>query len=215
MSREARRQTGNYCIEQADGDGRFRKERDLNYIHMFSSIENAGHHSESSLLERVGGTQTSRAEEGGEVGHTGHSLELYGPQAGERGRVAAGGSAGSRLNGGVCFSKHGWDLSTFKRSKRTKWRRGGKKREKQPKQVVGRQLSKHRVGCLCGSIDGRRDDHTRCSKSDRERRAPCDITYVWKLKYDTKMDSPVKWKLTHILRERTCSCQGGGVVGEG
>ena len=31
------------------------------------------------------------------MGHIGHSLELYGPQAGERGRVAAGGKHGVKV----------------------------------------------------------------------------------------------------------------------
>ena len=34
-------------------------------------------------------------------------------------------------------------------------------------------------------MDGPRDDHTKWSKSDRERQAPYDITYMWKQKYDT------------------------------
>ena len=35
-------------------------------------------------------------------------------------------------------------------------------------------------------MGGPRDDHTKRSKSDRERQIPCDITYMWNLKYDTK-----------------------------
>ena len=31
-------------------------------------------------------------------------------------------------------------------------------------------------------MDGPRDDHT---KSEIERQTPCDITYMWDLKYDT------------------------------
>ena len=34
-------------------------------------------------------------------------------------------------------------------------------------------------------MDGPRDDHTKWSKSDRERQIPYDITYVWNLKDDT------------------------------
>ena len=30
-----------------------------------------------------------------------------------------------------------------------------------------------------------RDDHTKQSKSEREKQRPCDITYTWSLKYDT------------------------------
>ena len=46
-----------------------------------------------SYYSQLGEPRPSWAEEGGEMGHVGHSLELYGPQAGERGRVAAGGKA--------------------------------------------------------------------------------------------------------------------------
>ena len=63
-------------------------------------------------------------------------------------------------------------------------------------------------------MDGPRDYHTKRSKSDRERQIPCDITYMWNLKYDTneliyetKTDSQ---KQTHGHREQTCGCQGGG-----
>ena len=126
-------------MEQANGDGCFREERDLNYIHMFSSIENAGRHSESSLLERVGGTQTSRAEEGGELGHTGHSLELYGPQAGERGRVAAGGSVGARLKWRCLFFKTWVGFEHIEKIQESKMQERGKERKRQPKQVEGRK----------------------------------------------------------------------------
>ena len=34
-------------------------------------------------------------------------------------------------------------------------------------------------------MDATRDDHTKWSKSDRERQIPYDITYMWNLKYDT------------------------------
>ena len=34
-------------------------------------------------------------------------------------------------------------------------------------------------------MDGPRDYHTKRSKSERERVIPCDITYMWNLKYDT------------------------------
>lgn len=39
------------------------------------------------------------------MGHTGHSLGLCGPQAGERGRAAAEGSVGSRLKWRCLFFK--------------------------------------------------------------------------------------------------------------
>ena len=34
-------------------------------------------------------------------------------------------------------------------------------------------------------MDRPRDDHTKQSKSDTERQIPCDISYMWNLKYDT------------------------------
>ena len=34
-------------------------------------------------------------------------------------------------------------------------------------------------------MDGPRDDHTKWSKSERERQIPYNITYIWHLKYDT------------------------------
>ena len=34
-------------------------------------------------------------------------------------------------------------------------------------------------------MDATRDYHTKWSKSERERQTPYDITYIWKLKYDT------------------------------
>ena len=39
---------------------------------------------------------------------------------------------------------------------------------------------------ICSYMDGLRDYHTKWSKSERERQIPCDITYMWNLKYDTK-----------------------------
>ena len=34
-------------------------------------------------------------------------------------------------------------------------------------------------------MDGPRDDHTKQGKSERERQAPYDITYMWNLNYGT------------------------------
>ena len=34
-------------------------------------------------------------------------------------------------------------------------------------------------------MEGPRDNHTKWSKSERERQTPCDITYMWNLKHDT------------------------------
>ena len=38
---------------------------------------------------------------------------------------------------------------------------------------------------ICSNMEGPRDNHTKWSKSERERQTPCDITYIWNLKYDT------------------------------
>ena len=38
---------------------------------------------------------------------------------------------------------------------------------------------------ICSNTDGPRDNHTKWSKSERERQIPYDITYMWNLKYDT------------------------------
>ena len=34
-------------------------------------------------------------------------------------------------------------------------------------------------------MDGTGDSHVTCSKSERERQVPYDITYMWNLKYGT------------------------------
>ena len=38
---------------------------------------------------------------------------------------------------------------------------------------------------ICSNMDATRDYHTKWSKSERQRRIPYDITYMWNLKYDT------------------------------
>ena len=38
---------------------------------------------------------------------------------------------------------------------------------------------------ICSYMGGPRDDHTKQSKSERERQISYDITYIWNLKYDT------------------------------
>ena len=40
---------------------------------------------------------------------------------------------------------------------------------------------------ICSNMDEPRDYHIKRSKSDRERQIPHDITYVWNLKYDMKV----------------------------
>ena len=54
--------------------------------------------------------------------------------------------------------------------------------------VYGGILLSHKQegnNAICGNMDGPRDCHSEWSKSDRERRIPYDITYMWNLKYDT------------------------------
>ena len=36
---------------------------------------------------------------------------------------------------------------------------------------------------ICSNMDGPRDDHTKWSKSERERQIPYDIDYMWNLKF--------------------------------
>ena len=38
---------------------------------------------------------------------------------------------------------------------------------------------------IYSNMCGPRDYHTKRSKSERERHIPCDITYMWSLKYNT------------------------------
>ena len=44
---------------------------------------------------------------------------------------------------------------------------------------------KEQNNAICSNMDATRDDHTKQSKSERERQIPNDITYTWNLKYDT------------------------------
>ena len=48
-------------------------------------------------------------------------------------------------------------------------------------------------------MDGHRGYHTKQSKSERERQIPYDITYIWNLKYDTKI---YKMKIYKNLQNR-------------
>ena len=54
-------------------------------------------------------------------------------------------------------------------------------------------------------MDGTRHYHT---KPERERQIPCDITYMWNLKYDT-MNLFIKWKQAHRHRKQICGYQRG------
>ena len=44
---------------------------------------------------------------------------------------------------------------------------------------------KEQNNAICSNMDASKDDHTKWSKSERERQIPYYITYVWNLKYDT------------------------------
>ena len=46
-------------------------------------------------------------------------------------------------------------------------------------------IKKEWNNAICSNMDGHRDDHTKWSKSDRERQISYDITYRWSLKIDT------------------------------
>ena len=47
-------------------------------------------------------------------------------------------------------------------------------------------IKKHEIMPFASTcMDGPRDYHTKWSKSERERQIPCDVTYMWNLKYDT------------------------------
>ena len=37
---------------------------------------------------------------------------------------------------------------------------------------------------ICNNVDGPRDYRLKWIKSETERQIPCDITYMWNLKYD-------------------------------
>ena len=55
------------------------------------------------------------------------------------------------------------------------------------------------------------DDHTKWSKSDRERQISYDIAYMWNLKKMMQMNLFTKGKQAHRLREQTCGYQEGRV----
>ena len=56
-------------------------------------------------------------------------------------------------------------------------------------------------------MDGTRDFHSKCSKPERKRQIPYDITCLWNLKYGT--DDPIYKTETDDGRgEQTDGCQG-------
>ena len=52
-----------------------------------------------------------------------------------------------------------------------------------------------------------RDYHTKLSKSERERQMPCDITYMWNLKYYTN-ELIYETERDTQNRGQGCGCQG-------
>ena len=62
---------------------------------------------------------------------------------------------------------------------------------------------KKRKNAICNNIDGPRDDHTKWSKSAKERQLPYDITYVWNLKYELIYESSSVWIETDSQTQRT------------
>ena len=46
-------------------------------------------------------------------------------------------------------------------------------------------IKKEWNNAIRSNMDGPRDNHTKWSKSDRERQISCDITYMWSLKNHT------------------------------
>ena len=76
-------------------------------------------------------------------------------------------------------------------------------------------IKKELNNAICSNIDTTRDDHTKWSKSERERKIPDGITYMWNLKYGT--NEPIyKQKQAQGHREQACVCQRGwGLVSSG
>ena len=68
---------------------------------------------------------------------------------------------------------------------------------------------KERNNAICSNMDGLRDDHTKWTKSDRERQISYDITYMWNLKknntneliYKTETDSQTSKQTYGYQRE--------------
>ena len=46
-------------------------------------------------------------------------------------------------------------------------------------------IKKEWNNAICSNIYGPRNYHTKWNKSERERQIPCDISYMWNLKYGT------------------------------
>ena len=55
-------------------------------------------------------------------------------------------------------------------------------------QLCGSKLQRQ-TNAICSNMDGSRDSHTKCSKPERKRQIPYDITNLWNLKFET--DYPI------------------------
>ena len=66
----------------------------------------------------------------------------------------------------------------------------------------------------CSNMGGSRNYHTKWRKSDRERKTPHDITYIWGLKYDTN-ELILNQKQTHRHSKQTYGYQNRKGLGEG
>ena len=66
---------------------------------------------------------------------------------------------------------------------------------------------------ICSNMDGPRDYHTTWSQSDRETQIPCDITYMWNLKYDTN-DLIYETETDSLVTKQTDGYQRGKVRGK-
>ena len=75
---------------------------------------------------------------------------------------------------------------------------------------------KEQNNAVFSNMNGTRDSHIKCSKSERERQIPYDIIYIWNLIHGT--NETFHRKENHGLGEQTYGFQGGGggsgVVGE-
>ena len=71
-------------------------------------------------------------------------------------------------------------------------------------------IKKEWNNAICSNMDGPRDYHTKWSKSEKDK----DITDMWNLKNDTKMNLFIKQKQTHRLLENNLTVtkgeRGGG-----
>ena len=56
---------------------------------------------------------------------------------------------------------------------------------------------KEQSNAIYSNMDGTRDSHTKWSKSEREKKIPYDITYIWNLKY---INNSYNYKQTYLQK---------------